>query len=73
MGGMENLISDIRAYCSAADISVATFGTYAASDGKFMARLEAGGEVLPRTEKKVRAWMEANPPEQFRKRGPVNA
>lgn len=63
---MDKLISDIRAFCSKADISVATFGAYAAGDGKFVARLESGRECLPRTERKVRAWMHANPPEQVR-------
>lgn len=75
MAAMENLITDIKAYCAKAGITPATFGTYAVRDGKLLSRLEkqgrAGraGQCLPSTEKKIRGFMDQNPPETLRKRG----
>lgn len=62
MPGMEHLISEIKAYCEARGISTGTFGSYAVGDGKFMDRLERGGQCLPKTVEKVRDYMAANPP-----------
>ena len=58
---MDKLISDIHSYCAAANISPATFGAYAVNDSKFVARIEAGGQCLPKTVDKVRHYMAANP------------
>lgn len=74
MHGMEQLITDIKAYIKKAGIKPSTFGTYAAGDGKLLSRLEkrgpAGraGQCLPSTEQKIRGFMTENPPETLRKR-----
>jgi len=61
---MEKLISEIKAYCAARGISAGTFGSYAVRDGKFMDRLERGGQCLPKTVDQVRAYMASNPAPQ---------
>jgi hypothetical protein len=61
---MEQLLTEIRTYCLARDITLATFGAYAVGDGKFCARIDAGGECLPRTAKRARAYMRDNPAKQ---------
>lgn len=59
---IEEFLKEARAYCEAAGIKLATLGYYAANDTRLFSRLEGGGECLPRTMRKVRAYMEANPP-----------
>lgn len=66
---MEKLIKDIEAFCEAAGITGSTFGTYAARDGKFYARIVGSGQCLPSTEARLRKYMAENPPETLRKRG----
>lgn len=61
---MEKLIADINRYLEARKMNPATFGAYAVGDGKFYKRITNGGECLPRTEAKVRAYMAAHPPEK---------
>jgi hypothetical protein len=58
---MNPSIEQILSYCQARGISPATFGNYAVNDGKLVARLMAGGEMLPRTARRVAAYMAANP------------
>jgi len=54
---MEHLISDIKAFCEARGMSAGTFGSYAVGDGKFMGRIEKGGQCLPKTVEIVREFM----------------
>lgn len=58
---MEKLIEEITAYCAAKGISPGTFGSYAIRDGKFFGRIAKGGECLPKTAERVRAYMRENP------------
>lgn len=58
---MEKLIKEITAYCTAKGISPATFGSYALRDGKFFGRITKGGECLPKTVERARAYMRENP------------
>jgi hypothetical protein len=60
MSDMQNLLAEMRAYAARHGISVATLSTRAAKDGKFYARLAAGGQALPRTVERVRAYMAAS-------------
>jgi hypothetical protein len=60
---MENLIAEIERYCTQRKMGLGTFGSYAVRDGKFVERLKRGGQCLPSTEAKVRAFMADNPPE----------
>ena len=62
---MENLIAEIKQYCDQRKMGLGTFGAYAVGDGKFVTRLINGGQCLPSTEAKVRAFMAANPPDQM--------
>jgi hypothetical protein len=59
---IKQLLSEAEAYCEAAGIKLATLGYYATNDTRLFARLQAGGECLPRTAAKVRAYMRDNPP-----------
>jgi len=59
---IKHLISEAEAYCALAGIKLATLGYYATNDTRLFARLNSGGECLPRTMEKVRAYMLANPP-----------
>ena len=59
---MDDLVDEIRQYCAAAGIRPTTFGAYAVGDGKLIRRLEAGGEIMPRTTRKIRAFIAENPP-----------
>lgn len=59
---MDDLLSEISAYCEAVGIKPTTLGRYTVNDGSFVSRLQAGGECLPRTAAKVRAYMRDNPP-----------
>ena len=57
MDDMQTLLAEMRAYAERHGMSVATLSTRAAKDGKFYARIAAGGQALPRTVAKVRAYM----------------
>lgn len=61
---MEAFVQDIKTYCALRGMALTTFGKYAADDGKLLSRLESGGEILPRTERRIRDYMAANPPQQ---------
>lgn len=58
---MSTLITDIQSYCDRVGIKPSTFGYLAVNDGKFFARISAGGRFWPETEATVRAYMDANP------------
>lgn len=63
------LVADIRAYCAAVQaaggrIQPSTLGSYAVGDARFVARLEGGGQCLPRTMARVRQYMADNPPQR---------
>lgn len=53
------LLKEIKKFCSAVGVAKSTFGRMAVNDGKFIARLENGGQCLPSTEQKVRDFMES--------------
>ena len=59
---IEEFISEAKRYCDAAGIKLSTLGQYAVTDNSLFARLESGGQCLPRTMTKVRDYMAANPP-----------
>lgn len=54
-------ISEARAYCERAGIKPSTLGQYAVRDNTLFDRLESGGQCLPRTMDRVRAYMESHP------------
>ena len=63
---MTQLIIDIERYVAERKsarrpIKESTFGRLAVNDGKLLQRLRAGGEVMPRTERRIREFMEENP------------
>ncbi len=64
---MDDLLNEIDSYCAETGMSPTTFGAYAVRDGKLVGRLRRGGEVLPRTAAKIRAFIEANPPTSDKK------
>lgn len=57
----QQLLAEIDAYCASAGIAPATLTTRALNDGKTYERLRAGGQCLPRTMAKIRAYMAAHP------------
>lgn len=61
---ISQLLTDASAYCEAKGIQLSTLGAYAVKDNGFFSRLQSGGEALPRTIRKVRDYMAANPPAQ---------
>jgi hypothetical protein len=66
---MEQFLKECLDYCEARGLKHSTFGTYAASDGKFLQRLEDGGQCLPSTMERVRAYMAANPAQSLPQAG----
>ena len=71
---MTQLITDIERYIAVREsagrrIEESTFGRFAVNDGKLMARLRAGNEIMPKTERKIRQWMADNPPEAVEQAG----
>lgn len=56
------LLSDIDAYIAARGITESTFGRMAVNDGKFVSRIRRGGNVTYATGRRVRGFIEANPP-----------
>ena len=63
---MEQLIADIERYLAERNMKPGTFGNYAVGDGKFLKRIKRGGQCLPSTEAKIRAFMAEHPPEKTR-------
>jgi hypothetical protein len=59
---MSDLISEMKSYCDRSGTAASTLGRRALGDPSFVSRLRGGGECLPRTVEKVRAYMRANPP-----------
>lgn len=59
---IEDFLSEAEAYCARVGIKPATLGCYATNDTRLFTRLQSGGECLPRTMAKVRAYMAANSP-----------
>lgn len=58
---MEQFISEIQSYCERTGMSASAFGMASMNDHKFVGRLKAGGQCLPSTMQRVRAFMESNP------------
>lgn len=56
------LIDEIDAYCSRTGLSASTVCLRAVGNAHLPARLKAGGQCLPRTADRVRAYMRDNPP-----------
>ena len=54
---MNSLLADIEQYMARRGISDHRFGILAANNGRLVERLREGGEVLPRTEKKIRSFL----------------
>jgi len=66
---MNNLLKKIEKYLRLTGRGEHWFGFHAAKNGRLIERLRAGGEVLPRVEARIRAFMAENPPESFKGRG----
>ncbi len=64
MSAQDQLLTEIAAYCVSAGVAEAetTFGRLAVNDGKFVARLRAGGSLTMATYERVRAYLSANAP-----------
>lgn len=60
---MNDLLSDIRAFCEAHGMKPTTFGLLAMKDKPFVQQLEAGRRCWPETEAKVRRFMATYRPE----------
>ena len=58
---MDQLLSDIDAYCAAAGIKPTTFGAYVANDGEFVARLERQRDRQKQYAERVYAYMRTHP------------
>lgn len=58
---IHDFIAEAEAYCAARDIKLETLGRYAVEDTRLFPRLKNGGQCLPRTMDRVRAYMAANP------------
>ncbi len=54
---MEQLLSDIRAFCTVHEMPVTRFGELAMNDKPFVSKLEKGRRLWPETEAKVRTFM----------------
>lgn len=61
---MNELLSDIEAFCTAHNLSKWQFGQQALNDRPFVAQLENGRRVWPETEAKVRRFMATYEPKQ---------
>lgn len=55
---MHRLITDIDAFCEAHSIAPTTFGLLALNDKAFVGQIKNGRQVLPKTEDRVRDFME---------------
>lgn len=58
----DDLLGAITAYAAAVGLSPSTICLRAVGNPHLPKRLRAGGQCLPRTADKVRAYMKANPP-----------
>lgn len=58
---IQDFINEARAYCAARGIKLATLGRYAVDDKELFPRLLRGGQCLPRTMDRVRAYMSDHP------------
>lgn len=58
---MDDFTTDVLAYCRLAGVALSSFGRRAVGDPGFVARIKLGGQCLPRTVDRVRAFMAANP------------
>lgn len=65
----DQIIKAIDDYCAASGLKPTTVCVYALKSQHLYDRLRAGGECLPRTAKKLLAWIEANPPSLPRSSG----
>ena len=54
---MDQLLTDIREFCTRHDMALTRFGELALNDKPFVSQLEGGRRVWPETEAKVRAFM----------------
>lgn len=55
--GMEQLLTDIEAFCRDHNVPESRFGELALNDKPFVQQLRKGRRVWPETEDKVRAFM----------------
>ncbi len=55
MNPITHLLSRIESHCTARGITESTFGRYVVNDGKFVARLKAGGSMTLKTFERVEA------------------
>ena len=54
------LLTDIKDFLAEnPEIAASTFGRKAANDGKLVARLESGGQVLPTTKEKIEGYIQS--------------
>lgn len=56
---MDDLLSDIHAFCASNGVSVTRFGLLALNDKPFVSQIAAGRRVWPETEARVRQFMAA--------------
>jgi len=61
MKPITHLLSRIEQHCAARGISESTFGRYVVNDGKFVARLRAGGSMMLKTLERVEAALVETP------------
>lgn len=61
------LLEEITAYVATRGVTESTFGRMAVNDGKFVARVRAGGGITFATAARVREFIASNPPKP---RGP---
>lgn len=59
-----DLLADVMRYSRAVKLSPSTVCLRAVGNPHLPKRLEAGGQCLPRTADRVRAFMVANPPKE---------
>lgn len=61
MTAQTRLLSEIDDYCARVGVAESTFGRMAVNDGKFVARIRAGGGLTLATYDRVRAFLAATP------------
>lgn len=61
MNPITEILSRIECYCAGRGISESTFGRYVVNDGKFVARLRAGGSMTLKTLERVEAVLTDTP------------
>ncbi|MBS1184148.1 MAG: hypothetical protein H6Q99_4028 [Proteobacteria bacterium] len=61
MNPITHLLFRIEQHCAVRGITESTFGRYVVNDGKFVARLKAGGSMTLRTFERVEAALSATP------------